>query len=219
MALKPSMSPYLIIGERQAPNTLEMFWDYVCPYSGKSANAMETILKPLLESKYPNKVKVIFRPQPQPCEYRRRGMTNTSPCHRQVEKLTTSLVSFRYSNFSVGHSSSTLVHEAGLAVSKVAPNAFWQYSLALFKAQDQFYDVPASTMTPSQIREKLADLGKTSGTLSDQEVEAVKQALVLNTKDGARNGGVSVTDDLKLCSTSSSPPPCPSFFYCRPLVD
>ncbi|KAG8839029.1 hypothetical protein FRB91_007235, partial [Serendipita sp. 411] len=164
MALKPSMSPYLIIGERQAPNTLEMFWDYVCPYSGKSANAMETILKPLLESKYPNKVKVIFRPQPQPW-----------------------------------HSSSTLVHEAGLAVSKVAPNAFWQYSLALFKAQDQFYDVPASTMTPSQIREKLADLGKTSGTLSDQEVEAVKQALVLNTKDGARNGGVSVTDDLKFC--------------------
>ncbi|KAG8805717.1 hypothetical protein FRC19_007701 [Serendipita sp. 401] len=164
MALKPSMSPYLIIGERQAPNTLEMFWDYVCPYSAKSANAMETILKPLLESKYPNKVKVIFRPQPQPW-----------------------------------HSSSTLVHEAGLAVSKVAPNAFWQYSLALFKAQDQFYDVPASTMTPSQIREKLADLGKTSGTLSDQEVEAVKQALVLNTKDGARNGGVSVTDDLKFC--------------------
>ncbi|KAG8802913.1 hypothetical protein FRC17_006315, partial [Serendipita sp. 399] len=164
MALKPSLSPYLIIGDKTFPNTLEFFWDYVCPFSGKSANAIETIVKPLLENKYSNKVKIIFRPQPQPW-----------------------------------HSSSTLVHEAGLAVAKVAPESFWKYSLALFKAQDQFYDMPTANLTPVQIREQLAELGKTSGTLTDAEVEAVKQALLPNTKDGAKNAGVSITDDLKLC--------------------
>lgn len=95
------------------------------------------------------------------------------------------------------HASSTLVHEAALAVAKVAPAAYWAYSLALFKAQEGFYDIPMESSTPAATRDKLASLGKESGTLSDGEIQAVKDLLKL--KD-TPNGGNGVTDDLKTCS-------------------
>lgn len=82
-------------------------------------------------------------------------------------------------------------------MAKVAPNAYWKYSLALFNAQKDFYDIPASESTPTQIREKLAELGKTAGVLSDEEVDGVKELLKLSSTP---NGGTSVTGDLKLCS-------------------
>ena len=95
------------------------------------------------------------------------------------------------------HASSTLVHEAALAVAKAAPTKFWAYSLALFKAQEAFYDIPTQSVGPSVTRENLADLGKESATLSDEEVLAVKDLLKLKSTP---NGGTGVTDDLKACS-------------------
>ncbi|KIM25874.1 hypothetical protein M408DRAFT_25771 [Serendipita vermifera MAFF 305830] len=146
MALRPNLRPHLIVGELSHPHTLEFFWDYICPYSGKSSNAVET-------------VKIILRPHPQPW-----------------------------------HASSTLVHEAALAVAKVAPASFWAYSLALFKAQESVYDIPTQSVPPAVTREKLAQLGKESGTLTDSEVQAVKDLLQLKSTP---NGGNGVTDDLK----------------------
>lgn len=162
MALRPNLRPHLIAGDLSHPHTLEFFWDYICPYSGKSSNAVETVLKPLLASpKYAGKVKIILRPHPQPW-----------------------------------HASSTLVHEVALAVAKVAPASFWAYSLALFKAQESFYDIPTQSVPPAVTREKLAQLGKGSGILTDGEVQAVKDLLQLKSTP---NGGNGVTDDLKSC--------------------
>ncbi|CAG8475189.1 1969_t:CDS:2 [Acaulospora colombiana] len=161
MALQPSLNPLLIHGSRDAANTLEFFWDYVCPFSKKSANCVENILKPLLVSKYSGKVKIIFRPHPQPW-----------------------------------HASSTFVHEAGIAVAKAAPESFWKYSLALFNAQDDFFDEPTLNMTPTQIREKLVELGKSSGALSADQVAAVEELLK---PKGGGNSGIGATDDLKVC--------------------
>jgi len=151
------MSDYPLLTIRQ------FFWDYVCPFSRKSGQAVETILKPLLETpQYAGKVKIIMRPHPQPW-----------------------------------HSSSTLVHEAALAVAKVAPGSFWKYTLELLKEQEQFYDIPAATMTAAQAREKAAEIGLSAGILSAEEVAAVKDLLLLK---GTPNGGCAVTNDLKACS-------------------
>ncbi|KAF8608939.1 hypothetical protein BDV93DRAFT_518971 [Ceratobasidium sp. AG-I] len=87
------------------------------------------------------------------------------------------------------HGSSTFTHEAALAVGRVAPAQFWDYATALFKAQEGFFDIPASSLTPVQIREKLV-------ALSPEGVDksAVADLLVHKTTP---NGGVGVTDDLK----------------------
>lgn len=39
------------------------------------------------------------------------------------------------------HPSSTLVHEAALAVGLIAPEGFWDYSKALFDCQETYFDV------------------------------------------------------------------------------
>jgi hypothetical protein len=59
----------------------------------------------------------------------------------------------------------------------------------LFKAQEQFFDIPTSTLTPLQIREKLV-------ALAPEGVDKKAVADLLELKS-TPNGGVSVTDDLK----------------------
>ncbi|KAF9476989.1 hypothetical protein BDN70DRAFT_881701 [Pholiota conissans] len=68
MSLQPSLRPQIVIGAPDAPHTLDIFLDYVCPYSAKTALKIEKILKPLLGPGTPcaGKVKVIFRIHPQP---------------------------------------------------------------------------------------------------------------------------------------------------------
>ncbi|KAK1227553.1 hypothetical protein PQX77_009462 [Marasmius sp. AFHP31] len=158
MALQPSFRQALIIaGTPDAPHTLDIFLDYVCPFSAKMAVGIEDVLRPLFNSggKYAGKVKVIFRNQVQPW-----------------------------------HASSTFVHEAGLAVARVSPEKFWSFSLALFKSQDEYFDIPTSNLTPIQIREKLAHLASQAGVNQSNFSD-------LLTLKSSPNGGVDVTDDLK----------------------
>ncbi|CDO73815.1 hypothetical protein BN946_scf185015.g144 [Trametes cinnabarina] len=160
MALQPSLQSALVIaGKYDAPHTLDIFLDYVCPFSAKLALAIDGVLKPLFApgGKYAGKVKVIFRNQVQPW-----------------------------------HGSSTFVHEAGLAVARVAPEQFWTFSLALFANQREYYDIPVSTLTPTQIREKLAEL--VSESIGEDKAAPFKDLLTLKSTP---NGGVDVTDDLK----------------------
>ncbi|KAF8632314.1 hypothetical protein AX15_001937 [Amanita polypyramis BW_CC] len=68
MALKPDLYPLNIAGTSSSPHTLDVFLDYVCPYSAKLFRTIDSVVKPLVEEggKYHGKVKVIFRPQVQP---------------------------------------------------------------------------------------------------------------------------------------------------------
>jgi len=161
MALQPLLRPLIVAGQPNAPHTLDIFLDYVCPYSAKMSQTIDTVLKPLLGTggKYDGKVKVVFRPQVQPW-----------------------------------HSASTLVHEAGLAVLRVSPENFWFFSLALFAKQNEYFDIPTSTLTPIQIRENLAQLA--SQIIPVEQVSEFKELLKLN---GSPNGGIAVTEDLKYC--------------------
>lgn len=160
MALQPSLRPLIIAGRPDAPHTLDIFLDYVCPFSAKLALTIDAVLKPLFGpgGKYDGKVKAIFRPQVQPW-----------------------------------HGSSTFTHEAGLAVARASPDSFWTFSLALFKHQGEYFDIPTSTLTPLQIREKLARLAD-EVIQSKSVTDEFKDLLSLKSSP---NGGVAVTDDLK----------------------
>ncbi|CUA66738.1 hypothetical protein RSOLAG22IIIB_00185 [Rhizoctonia solani] len=155
MSLQPSLS-FLTIGNPASPHTLELYIDFICPFSAKIfVNAVDQVLKPLFtEGKYAGRAKLVLRLQPQPW-----------------------------------HGSSTFTHEAALAVGRVAPTRFYDYAIELFKAQTQFYDIPTSTLTPLQIREKLVSLAP-----EGIDRKAVAELLELKSTP---NGGVSVTDDLK----------------------
>lgn len=68
MALQPSLRPTIIAGAHDAPHTLDIFLDYVCPFSAKISLAIDSVLKPLVDvgGLYYGKVKVIMRLQVQP---------------------------------------------------------------------------------------------------------------------------------------------------------
>lgn len=101
------------------------------------------------------------------------------------------------------HTASMLTQEAALAVAQVAPKSFWKFSLAIFYAQEDFYDVPLSTLTSNQIREKLVELGISSASLSSEEAEKVQGLLKLRE---FKNSGSSVLDVLKSCGQWNIPP-------------
>jgi len=65
MALQPSLRSLAVIGHPNAVHTMDVFLDYVCPYSATMANKLEDIVRPILKYEQ-HKVKVIFRPQIQP---------------------------------------------------------------------------------------------------------------------------------------------------------
>jgi len=99
------------------------------------------------------------------------------------------------------HASSMLTHEAVLAVAQVAPQQTLQYIDHLFQVQKNFFDIPASTVSPVDLRNKLIDVGATDSVLTSDQINAAKALLVLNTtdNDGSAifNGGNAVTNDLK----------------------
>ncbi|KAF9651678.1 hypothetical protein BDM02DRAFT_3126781 [Thelephora ganbajun] len=67
MALQPTLRPF-VLGNPAAPHTLDIFLDYVCPFSRKMTNNFNASVKPLIENggKYDGKVKAIIRQQVQP---------------------------------------------------------------------------------------------------------------------------------------------------------
>ena len=77
-------------------------------------------------------------------------------------------------------------------VARIAPEDFWKFSLALFKRQGEYFDIPTSTLTPVQIRESLAKL--VTETIDADKATQVGDLLTLKSTP---NGGVAVTDDLK----------------------
>ncbi|KAJ9192938.1 hypothetical protein DTO021D3_2746 [Paecilomyces variotii] len=51
---------------QQAHHTLELYLDYVCPFSAKLFNTFYTSVRPVVAEKYHSKLQVIFRQQIQP---------------------------------------------------------------------------------------------------------------------------------------------------------
>ncbi|KAK4055110.1 hypothetical protein OIV83_000390 [Microbotryomycetes sp. JL201] len=99
------------------------------------------------------------------------------------------------------HSSSTLVHEAAIAVAQVLASTkhddfndrqvneqFNKFFKQLMDDQKEFYDEPCSKESPEQTRQRLAD--KASDFVD-------RNSFLEKVKTGKSNGGTAVTADLK----------------------
>jgi len=95
------------------------------------------------------------------------------------------------------HPSSTLTHEAGVAVLRLAPEKFWDFSAALFKRQTEFFDVSLVNETRNKTYERLAQI---AGSVGMDECKVLDLLLIPETPgdDGQLNTGNQVTDDIKL---------------------
>lgn len=94
------------------------------------------------------------------------------------------------------HPSSTLVHEAGVAVLKLAPNKFWSFSEALFKDQVSFFDSNVVNEPRNKTYTRLAKVGESVGI----DPNEMLHLLTVSDKpgpDGSQNNGNGVTNDLK----------------------
>ncbi|KAL1302031.1 hypothetical protein AAFC00_002480 [Neodothiora populina] len=143
-------------------HTLELYLDYVCPFSKKMFNTVYKSVYPLVEKKYSNKVEFIFRQQVQPW-----------------------------------HPSSTLVHEAGVAVLKTDPSKYWEFSAALFDKQTDYFDVNVVNETRNATYKRLAKLAASVG-LDESKIYELLEIPDKAADDGSLNIGNKVTNDFKL---------------------
>ncbi|KAI9805421.1 MAG: hypothetical protein M1825_000672 [Sarcosagium campestre] len=148
----------------EAIHTVELYLDYVCPFSKKMFNTLYHDVFPVVEKKYAGRVQFIFRQQIQPW-----------------------------------HPSSTLTHEAGAAVLKLAPTKFYPFSAALFDKQTEFFDVNVVHETRNKTYERLATI---AGTLGLDEA-AVLKSLRVNDKP-AEDGSLNIESAAHECLTEDA---------------
>ncbi|CAO3679401.1 unnamed protein product [Umbelopsis vinacea] len=91
------------------------------------------------------------------------------------------------------HPTSTLLHEAALAVERVDKSRFWDFSDVLFERQTEYFDEAVYTKSRNEIYGKLADLASSINVPGDK----VLSYLTVKTGE-AKNSGNQVTNDLKL---------------------
>ncbi|CAZ84468.1 unnamed protein product [Tuber melanosporum] len=161
MAVAPKFAAHVLGSVAHPVHTLEIYLDYVCPFSAKLFKRVYNDVKPIIDSKFPNKVQIIFRQQVQPW-----------------------------------HPSSTLTHEAALAVERVHPGSFWKYSAAIFENQVDFFDVNVVNETRNATYKRLSALAAPLG-VDEQQVYRLL-AVADKPVNGAYNSGNQVTNDLKL---------------------
>jgi protein-disulfide isomerase len=95
------------------------------------------------------------------------------------------------------HPSSTLTHEAGLAVLRLAPEKFWQFSAQLFAEQQSFFDVNVVNETRNATYKRLAKVAGKVG-VDEDKVYALLEVPDKPAQAGWLNVGNEVTNDLKL---------------------
>jgi protein-disulfide isomerase len=95
------------------------------------------------------------------------------------------------------HPSSTLTHEAGVAVLQLAPECFWDFSKALFDRQTEFFDVNVVNETRNATYRRLSKIAA-SENVPENEVYELLKISDKPGKDGSLNNGNAVTNDLKV---------------------
>lgn len=144
----------------EAQHTLDLYLDYVCPFSAKMFKTFYTLV-PTITQQYNSRLQVIFRQQIQPW-----------------------------------HPSSTLTHEAGAAVLRLAPDKFWDFSAVLFERQTEFFDVSVANETRNKTYERLAKIAGSVG-VDEQKLLDLLKIPEQTGGDGDLNAGNHVTNDIK----------------------
>lgn len=151
-------------GVAPAVHTLEIYLDYVCPFSAKLFKTLYHSVVPAVRAspELSAKLEIVFRQQVQPW-----------------------------------HPSSTLVHEAAVAVLHLAPEKFWEFSDALFQHQAEYFDIAVVNETRNATYRRLAQLAASVGL---DEAQVYDQLAIADKAgpDGSLNAGNKVTTDFKV---------------------
>ncbi|CRK10981.1 hypothetical protein BN1708_009994 [Verticillium longisporum] len=149
----------------EQPHTLEVYLDYVCPFSAKLYKTLFGSVAPAMRQNpaWARRLQVVFRHQVQPW-----------------------------------HPSSTLTHEAALAVLRLAPARFFDFSAALFAAQKDYFDVGVVGETRNATYRRLARLASATAGVDEDDVFRLLAISDKPAEDGSLNTGNAVTVDLKL---------------------
>jgi len=94
------------------------------------------------------------------------------------------------------HPSSTLTHEAGAAVLRLAPEKFFPFSAALFEQQTEYFDVSVVNETRNATYKRLAKIAA-SVEVNEQEVYDLLK-IPEKAEGDSLNVGNKVTDDVKV---------------------
>ncbi|KAK3897533.1 hypothetical protein C8A05DRAFT_47891 [Staphylotrichum tortipilum] len=128
--------------------------------------------------------------------------TTTIPHIRSTPTLSSNLQLIIRQQIQPWHPSSTLVHEAALAVQRLTSGssaAFWAFSAALFDNQRAFFDEAVISETRNETYRRLAKLAAQSVEgVSEEEVYALLEVKGVGEDGVARNVGNAVTGDVKL---------------------
>ncbi|KAL8647951.1 MAG: hypothetical protein Q9210_005256 [Variospora velana] len=95
------------------------------------------------------------------------------------------------------HPSSTLCHEAGAAVLRLAPHRFWDFSRVLFDHQKEFFDVNVVKETRNETYKRLAKLASEVG-VDEAKAYGLLEIADKPGEDGSLNTGNGVTNDVKV---------------------
>ena len=95
------------------------------------------------------------------------------------------------------HPSSTLAHEAGFAVLRLAPAKFYDFSAELFKQQKDFFDVNVVNETRNATYRRLAKIAAQVG-VGEDDVYKLLEISDKPAEDGSLNTGNGVTNDVKV---------------------
>lgn len=152
----------------------------MCPFSAKIVKSIDENLLPILKSKgAEDKLSIILRSEPR-LSYL--CPADSCPKRRQVPQP--------------WHHSSTFVHQAAVAVSRLTnadPAIFWSFTRSLMADQASFFDEPTVDETPNATKQRLASKSAewTNGKASK---DAVYDLVLAN----SANKGSKVDADLKL---------------------
>ena len=163
MALPPKFGGQLFSSvSPKSIHTVELYLDYVCPFSAKMFKTVYNSVFPLVDKKYAAKVQFIF--------------------HQQIQPW---------------HPSSTLAHEAGAAVLRLAPTKFYEFSNSLFEHQAEYFDVSVVHETRNETYQRLAKLAEGVGIQEGKLLNLLRVSDKVG-DDGSLNIGNAVTNDVKL---------------------
>ena len=95
------------------------------------------------------------------------------------------------------HPSSTLTHEAGLAVLRLAPSKFYPFSASLFSQQTSFFDISLVNETRNATYRRLASIAGSVG-VDENKVYELLEIPDKPGEDGQLNAGNGVSADVRV---------------------
>jgi hypothetical protein len=196
MALPPTLRA-LQLGDVSAPNVLEVYIDFVCPFSRKQVLGLRDHVVTHLSS---GNFKIILRPYVQPWHW---TSTLTSEGALAVARLAS--------------------RNSPEQLAKPDTNAFWLFAVELMEKQEEFFEAPARSKGADELRQELTSLavglfgggglgaGASTGEVQPALLKAAKEGEPLGQaiKDLLRvekegNAGNAVVADVKYCVSCDS---------------